>query len=154
MHWNGSDVTNSARFGLISRIIKSLTQHRLLFSLPCQVEDVLPPVFSVTPKGSGAGYGVGFDLDDLLNQSLTDLQHCDRDRWASKTTHLITIFKPLFFGGTAPQQGGLIILKHRSENSTALPEGLLPDCGTNTATVRGSFSCLCGITKGWLAQQC
>ena len=46
-----------------------------------QVEDVLPPVFSVTPKGSGAGYGVGFDLDDLLNQSLTDLQHCDRDRW-------------------------------------------------------------------------
>uniref|UniRef100_A0A3Q3VTH0 Mitogen-activated protein kinase n=1 Tax=Mola mola TaxID=94237 RepID=A0A3Q3VTH0_MOLML len=42
-----------------------------------QVEDVLPPVFSVTPKGSGAGYGVGFDLDDLLNQSLTDLQHCD-----------------------------------------------------------------------------
>lgn len=42
-----------------------------------QVEDVLPPVFSVTPKGSGAGYGVGFDLDDLLNQSLTDLQHTD-----------------------------------------------------------------------------
>lgn len=42
-----------------------------------QVEDVLPPVFSVTPKGSGAGYGVGFDLDDLLNQSLTDLQHSD-----------------------------------------------------------------------------
>ncbi|KAJ3607382.1 hypothetical protein NHX12_024433 [Muraenolepis orangiensis] len=39
-----------------------------------QVEDVLPPVFSVTPKGSGAGYGVGFDLDDLLSQSLTDLQ--------------------------------------------------------------------------------
>lgn len=42
-----------------------------------QVEDVLPPVFSVTPKGSGAGYGVGFDLDDLLDQSLTDLQHSD-----------------------------------------------------------------------------
>ncbi|XP_030196179.1 mitogen-activated protein kinase 7 [Gadus morhua] len=42
-----------------------------------QVEDVLPPVFSVTPKGSGAGYGVGFDLDDLLSQSLTDLQHSD-----------------------------------------------------------------------------
>ncbi|XP_062382731.1 mitogen-activated protein kinase 7 [Sardina pilchardus] len=42
-----------------------------------QVEDVLPPVFSVTPKGSGAGYGVGFDLDDLLTQSLTDLQHSD-----------------------------------------------------------------------------
>ncbi|XP_061564696.1 mitogen-activated protein kinase 7 [Cololabis saira] len=48
-----------------------------------QVEDVLPPVFSVTPKGSGAGYGVGFDLDDLLNQSLTDLQHCDRDSYDS-----------------------------------------------------------------------
>ncbi|XP_026207690.1 mitogen-activated protein kinase 7 isoform X1 [Anabas testudineus] len=48
-----------------------------------QVEDVLPPVFSVTPKGSGAGYGVGFDLDDLLNQSLTDLQHCDRDSFDS-----------------------------------------------------------------------
>lgn len=59
-------------------------QPLLLFLLQCQVEDVLPPVFSVTPKGSGAGYGVGFDLDDLLNQSLTDLQHCDRDRWASK----------------------------------------------------------------------
>ncbi|KAM9461978.1 mitogen-activated protein kinase 7 [Clarias gariepinus] len=42
-----------------------------------QVEDILPPVFSVTPKGSGAGYGVGFDLDDLFNQSLTDLQHSD-----------------------------------------------------------------------------
>ncbi|XP_028989443.1 mitogen-activated protein kinase 7 [Betta splendens] len=48
-----------------------------------QVEDVLPPVFSVTPKGSGAGYGVGFDLDDLLNQSLSDLQHCDRDSFDS-----------------------------------------------------------------------
>ncbi|KAM8877173.1 mitogen-activated protein kinase 7 [Synchiropus picturatus] len=48
-----------------------------------QVEDVLPPVFSVTPKGSGAGYGVGFDLDDLLSQSLTDLQHCDRDSFDS-----------------------------------------------------------------------
>uniref|UniRef100_A0AAY4C384 Mitogen-activated protein kinase n=1 Tax=Denticeps clupeoides TaxID=299321 RepID=A0AAY4C384_9TELE len=44
-----------------------------------QVEDVLPPVFSVTPKGSGAGYGVGFDLDDLLTQSLTDLQHSSID---------------------------------------------------------------------------
>ncbi|KAL4658336.1 mitogen-activated protein kinase 7-like [Arapaima gigas] len=42
-----------------------------------QVEDILPPVFSVTPKGSGAGYGVGFDLDDLLTQSFTDLQHTD-----------------------------------------------------------------------------
>ncbi|XP_070783333.1 mitogen-activated protein kinase 7 isoform X5 [Enoplosus armatus] len=48
-----------------------------------QVEDILPPVFSVTPKGSGAGYGVGFDLDDLLTQSLTDLQHCDRDSYDS-----------------------------------------------------------------------
>ncbi|KAG7282784.1 hypothetical protein CRUP_029992 [Coryphaenoides rupestris] len=49
-----------------------------------QVEDVLPPVFSVTPKGSGAGYGVGFDLDDLLSQSLTDLQHSDpRDSYDS-----------------------------------------------------------------------
>ena len=38
---------------------------------------MLPPVFSVTPKGSGAGYGVGFDLDDLLSQSLTELQHSD-----------------------------------------------------------------------------
>ncbi|XP_069044041.1 mitogen-activated protein kinase 7 isoform X2 [Lepisosteus oculatus] len=34
-----------------------------------QVDDVLPPVFSVTPKGSGAGYGVGFDLEEFLNQS-------------------------------------------------------------------------------------
>ncbi|KAJ8364330.1 hypothetical protein SKAU_G00131610 [Synaphobranchus kaupii] len=42
-----------------------------------QVEDVLPPIFSMTPKGSGAGYGVGFDLDDLLTQSFTDLQHSD-----------------------------------------------------------------------------
>ncbi|XP_059386406.1 mitogen-activated protein kinase 7-like [Carassius carassius] len=42
-----------------------------------QVEDILPPVFSVTPKGSGAGYGVGFDLDDLLTQSLSELQHSD-----------------------------------------------------------------------------
>ncbi|XP_051530914.1 mitogen-activated protein kinase 7-like [Myxocyprinus asiaticus] len=42
-----------------------------------QVEDILPPVFSVTPKGSGAGYGVGFDLDDLFTQSLSELQHPD-----------------------------------------------------------------------------
>ncbi|KAI5609734.1 mitogen-activated protein kinase 7 isoform X1, partial [Silurus asotus] len=42
-----------------------------------QVDDILPPVFSVTPKGSGAGYGVGFDLDDLLTQSLSDLQHSE-----------------------------------------------------------------------------
>ncbi|XP_057215367.1 mitogen-activated protein kinase 7 isoform X1 [Triplophysa rosa] len=42
-----------------------------------QVEDILPPVFSVTPKGSGAGYGVGFDLDELLNQSFTELQPSD-----------------------------------------------------------------------------
>uniref|UniRef100_A0A3P8WUZ8 Mitogen-activated protein kinase n=1 Tax=Cynoglossus semilaevis TaxID=244447 RepID=A0A3P8WUZ8_CYNSE len=48
-----------------------------------QVEDILPPVFSVTPKGSGAGYGVGFDLDDLFNHSITDLQHCDRDSYDS-----------------------------------------------------------------------
>ncbi|XP_043959279.1 mitogen-activated protein kinase 7 [Gambusia affinis] len=48
-----------------------------------QVEDPLPPMFSVTPKGSGAGYGVGFDLDDLFNQSLTELQHGDRDSFDS-----------------------------------------------------------------------
>ncbi|KAM6307016.1 LOW QUALITY PROTEIN: mitogen-activated protein kinase 7 [Podargus strigoides] len=35
-----------------------------------QVEDLLPPVFSGTPKGSGAGYGVGFDLEEFLSQSL------------------------------------------------------------------------------------
>ncbi|XP_062368397.1 mitogen-activated protein kinase 7 [Cinclus cinclus] len=35
-----------------------------------QVEDPLPPVFPVTPKGSGAGYGVGFDLEEFLSQSL------------------------------------------------------------------------------------
>uniref|UniRef100_A0A096LSF6 Mitogen-activated protein kinase n=1 Tax=Poecilia formosa TaxID=48698 RepID=A0A096LSF6_POEFO len=44
-----------------------------------QVEDPLPPMFSVTPKGSGAGYGVGFDLDDLFSQSMVELQHGDRD---------------------------------------------------------------------------
>ncbi|MEQ2286986.1 hypothetical protein AMECASPLE_007951 [Ameca splendens] len=48
-----------------------------------QVEDILPPMISVTPKGSGAGYGVGFDLDDLFNQSLTELQHGDRDSYDS-----------------------------------------------------------------------
>ena len=36
---------------------------------PLQVEDPLPPVCSGTPKGSGAGYGVGFDLEEFLNQS-------------------------------------------------------------------------------------
>ncbi|XP_066579314.1 mitogen-activated protein kinase 7 [Amia ocellicauda] len=43
-----------------------------------QVEDMLPPVFSVTPKGSGAGYGVGFDLEEFLNQSF-DLPVESRD---------------------------------------------------------------------------
>lgn len=65
----------------MSILFSKLTELTFFFIfLSCQVEDVLPPVFSVTPKGSGAGYGVGFDLDDLLNQSLTDLQHFDRDR--------------------------------------------------------------------------
>ncbi|XP_074854413.1 mitogen-activated protein kinase 7 [Carettochelys insculpta] len=43
-----------------------------------QVEDLLPPVFSVTPKGSGAGYGVGFDLEEFLNQSF-DMAGENRD---------------------------------------------------------------------------
>ncbi|MBN3296673.1 MK07 kinase, partial [Amia calva] len=47
-----------------------------------QVEDMLPPVFSVTPKGSGAGYGVGFDLEEFLNQSF-DLPVESRDRYAA-----------------------------------------------------------------------
>nr|XP_047912168.1 mitogen-activated protein kinase 7 [Anser cygnoides] len=44
-----------------------------------QVEDLLPPVFSVTPKGSGAGYGVGFDLEEFLSQSL-DMVGDSKDR--------------------------------------------------------------------------
>lgn len=44
----------------------SVVTHQLSKS---QVEDLLPPVFSMTPKGSGAGYGVGFDLEEFLNQS-------------------------------------------------------------------------------------
>ncbi|EMP25251.1 Mitogen-activated protein kinase 7 [Chelonia mydas] len=47
-----------------------------------QVEDLLPPVFSVTPKGSGAGYGVGFDLEEFLNQSF-DMVGENRDRFLS-----------------------------------------------------------------------
>ncbi|XP_043939304.1 mitogen-activated protein kinase 7 isoform X1 [Protopterus annectens] len=44
----------------------SVVTHQLSKS---QVEDLLPPIFSMTPKGSGAGYGVGFDLEEFLNQS-------------------------------------------------------------------------------------
>lgn len=40
---------------------------------------MLPPVFSVTPKGSGAGYGVGFDLEEFLSQSL-DMVGDNKDR--------------------------------------------------------------------------
>lgn len=43
-----------------------------------QVEDPLPPVFSGTPKGSGAGYGVGFDLEEFLNQSFDMADARDR----------------------------------------------------------------------------
>lgn len=43
------------------------------------MEDLLPPVFSVTPKGSGAGYGVGFDLEEFLSQSL-DMVGDTKDR--------------------------------------------------------------------------
>lgn len=59
-----------ASLGQTCRLLSALgsvwliTCHRLL-----QVEDPLPPVFSGTPKGSGAGYGVGFDLEEFLNQS-------------------------------------------------------------------------------------
>lgn len=49
--------------------------------VPClQVEDPLPPVFPVTPKGSGAGYGVGFDLEEFLSQSL-DMVGEPKERW-------------------------------------------------------------------------
>ncbi|XP_078599530.1 uncharacterized protein LOC144874819 [Branchiostoma floridae x Branchiostoma japonicum] len=36
-----------------------------------QVEDVLPPLLPSTPKGGGAGYGLGLvsDLDELINES-------------------------------------------------------------------------------------
>ena len=46
---------------------------------PIKVEDILPPVFSVTPKGSGAGYGVGFDLEEFLSQSL-DMEGDGKER--------------------------------------------------------------------------
>ncbi|XP_070573103.1 mitogen-activated protein kinase 7-like [Ptychodera flava] len=34
------------------------------------MEDTLPPLLQLTPKGDGSGYGLGFDIDELLNQSL------------------------------------------------------------------------------------
>nr|XP_003223934.1 PREDICTED: mitogen-activated protein kinase 7 [Anolis carolinensis] len=67
-----------------SSVAKGPAQHQITSGLPLeppdinvvtqqlsksQVEDLLPPVFSGTPKGSGAGYGVGFDLEEFLNQS-------------------------------------------------------------------------------------
>lgn len=30
------------------------------------VEDFFPPALALTPKGTGAGYGVGMDLDSML----------------------------------------------------------------------------------------
>ncbi|TRY74195.1 hypothetical protein DNTS_004361 [Danionella cerebrum] len=68
-----ADVTDTGQVSTGIPDINSVTQQLS----KSQVEDILPPVFSVTPKGSGAGYGVGFDLDDLLTQSLTELQHSD-----------------------------------------------------------------------------
>ncbi|XP_075422634.1 mitogen-activated protein kinase 7 isoform X3 [Ascaphus truei] len=52
-----------------------------------QVEDLLPPVFSVTPKGSGAGYGVGFDLEEFLNQSF-EMGSESRERYTEKPNSL------------------------------------------------------------------
>ncbi|XP_006818890.1 uncharacterized protein LOC100376580 [Saccoglossus kowalevskii] len=34
------------------------------------MEDTLPPLLQLTPKGDGSGYGLGFDFDELLSQSL------------------------------------------------------------------------------------
>ncbi|XP_077995584.1 uncharacterized protein LOC144449050 [Glandiceps talaboti] len=34
------------------------------------MEDTLPPSLQLTPKGDGSGYGLGFDIDELLHQSL------------------------------------------------------------------------------------
>lgn len=35
-----------------------------------QVEDPCPPALALTPRGTGAGYGVGMDLDSLIMDSL------------------------------------------------------------------------------------
>nr|DBA18978.1 TPA: hypothetical protein GDO54_014867 [Pyxicephalus adspersus] len=56
--YNTTDPSTSADINLVTQQFSK-----------SQVEDVLPPVFSVTPKGSGAGYGLGFDLEEFLNQS-------------------------------------------------------------------------------------
>jgi hypothetical protein len=45
---------------LISLLTKQLSKS--------QVEDILPPVLAMTPKGTGEGYGVGLDLDQILTE--------------------------------------------------------------------------------------
>ncbi|XP_064647834.1 mitogen-activated protein kinase 7-like [Lineus longissimus] len=45
---------------LISLLTKQLSKS--------QVEDIFPPVLAMTPKGTGEGYGVGLDLDQILTE--------------------------------------------------------------------------------------
>ncbi|KAM9510527.1 LOW QUALITY PROTEIN: mitogen-activated protein kinase 7-like [Guaruba guarouba] len=65
--WPGAEVWPEATVGAVvpDPDVATVTQQLS----KSQVEDLLPPVFSVTPKGSGAGY-VGFDLEEFLSQSL------------------------------------------------------------------------------------
>lgn len=35
-----------------------------------QLESIFPPALSLTPRGTGAGYGVGMDLDLLMADTL------------------------------------------------------------------------------------
>ncbi|XP_057264912.1 mitogen-activated protein kinase 7 [Pezoporus wallicus] len=66
--WPGAEVWPEAAVGAVvpDPDVATVTQQLS----KSQVEDLLPPIFSVTPKGSGAGYGVGFDLEEFLSQSL------------------------------------------------------------------------------------
>ncbi|XP_013419265.1 mitogen-activated protein kinase 7 [Lingula anatina] len=56
---------------IISVVTKQLTK--------TQMEDMLPPMLALTPRGTGGGYGVGFDLDDLLGDSFGATSPGNRD---------------------------------------------------------------------------
>ena len=57
----GTQLPNQRQADLIALLSKQLSR--------AEVADIFPPALALTPRGTGAGYGVGMDLDSLLTDA-------------------------------------------------------------------------------------
>lgn len=60
-------LTNQRQADLIALLSKQLSR--------AEVVDIFPPALALTPRGTGAGYGVGMDLDSLLTDAQDGASH-------------------------------------------------------------------------------